>query len=193
MLTACGGGGGGDSGGGSGGGGSKISLASIDAYFPSFDETNLTVGEIRSNKEYEPVSATKISSFITYLTTNSFVMSGGGIYTKSNVATGVNARVEIDTDDIELYLISTSTTHDEHNDALFATVYGTIEADVVNVHRRKNYTSDATSNFNNYAALLQSKGMNCHKSIGWDCEKWVNGLEYSWETYGNSAEWSVDK
>ena len=119
---------------------------------------------------------------------------GTGCYT--NTINGVSAEAWVDPDGIDLYLQSNGTK--THNDALFNTVFGSINADVIYVFRNKDYASLPSSKFDDYAALLISSGKmdNCYPSGSyWDCTKVVGNLEYYW--YANStvrsAEWGVVK
>ncbi|GHS86885.1 hypothetical protein FACS189487_01950 [Campylobacterota bacterium] len=191
ILTACGGGGG-----GSDDKESKITLASIDAYFPPL--TGLTVTAIESNKEY-PTSASKASNFAAYLQNDkSFVFSGSDSgegwskYTKTDAS--VTAEAYIFSFGFDLYLNSDETI--THNDALFNSVYGAIDANIAYVHIAKTYAGNPSSEFEDYANLLKTSGKasSCNKSGGdWECVKQIDGLLYFWETDSNEAIWTIRK
>ncbi|GHS87884.1 hypothetical protein FACS189487_04890 [Campylobacterota bacterium] len=197
-LTGCYGSLPSDGDGGGGGSKSKSSLASVDAYFPEFKDSALTVDEITSGKDYSPVSAEKINSFITSsLLANGFtlVASKTDEYEKKSAAAGVDAYVKVSSGKIDLILGSDGTV--THDDALFNTVYGAIDADVVKVYRTKTYNSATPPDFDTYVndeLLNKGKMSSCVQnasSRNWVCYKEVGDLIYAWGTYGNKVEWGV--
>ena len=198
LLTAYGGGGGGAY----SGGGDKcetLALCTLDTSFPAF---TLTPTQIKSNKDYSPVSFELNASFVANLTARSILYTNSHLvntdeYEKNGVIKDVNALVHIYPDNIELYL--DSDINIVHTDAQFEKVYGTIPTDVVFVGRTKYYTDPATK-FDSYKTLLVNSGTmsesDCRYDSGnniWECTKTVGDLEYVWfaDRAGGYAIWSI--
>ncbi|GHS88752.1 hypothetical protein FACS189487_07660 [Campylobacterota bacterium] len=199
LFAGCGGGGGGGS--DDKGGGGVVSLASINAYFPAFDEEGLTIAVIGSTKQYRSVPTSKINSFVNNLVTNHpFVPSGSNIYKLEIV--NVLALATIGSGIINLSMSTHGAPPVKPTDGLFDNIYDYTDADVVPAWYAsivKAYTTSPSSKFDSYADLLKSSGKmdSCEKTgVSWDCRKLGGDLEYFWSTdntAGTTASWVVFK
>jgi len=162
-----------------------ISLELLQSHFPLF-ETNATIYQVQTDKQYR-VSNDDVKSFEADIN-QSYTYNGNREYSKANVyfkINGINATVALDTNYIELTLLSSNGAAFDAiaEDATYTELFGTLGGDVIRAHIHKSYNQNISSKYDAYVTELRSWGFTC--SINWECNKKVDKIYYRWYANGN--------
>ena len=173
----------------SGGASPKFGMYHLDDYFPTFDESGLTVTPAYAYKRYGLASASAIADFNASLTAKGF-SEAVGVTREKNIAAGVTADATFDANDrFEIGIQGDIA----QSDALFDATFGTINIDMMLVELHKDYAGVALeTRLAEYCATLNSSNFTCfkHSSYGGGDQSWHarsrNGL-YHWDAFSNGA------